>query len=158
MKSKNICSLLDKKLILLNQLLDFLEQETLALQNLAQAELQQIAKAKETCLTQLSPLALAHEHLLIEKNYDCTHEGMLDYIQQEVSGKEQAQAKQLWLDMTLALKKCKQINEANGLVIQINQAQISSMLNIIKGAEENTYSSQGAKESTASIKNPRSTA
>ncbi|ODN42009.1 flagellar protein FlgN [Piscirickettsia litoralis] len=155
---RSICALLDKKLILLKQLLDLLEQETIALQNLTHTELQHLANSKESCLDQLNPLAIEHENLLKEKNYSCTHEGMLSYIHQEMAGKEQTQAKELWLDIQLALKKCKQINEANGLVIQVNQAQLSSLLNVVKGCEENTYGPQGEKESTASIKGSRSTA
>lgn len=128
------------------QLLEMLEQEFIALSDRKLDTLQALLAKKQPALRQLEQHSSERSQHLKQNNLTATQEGLTQLAEHSPVG---AQLLEHSAQLNNLLEQCQEANLRNGRLIRSNQISVSSMLNIVRGADTpNLYDKTGSASSS----------
>lgn len=147
MADQRILKLLLDDINTATQLLQILEQEFSALSERKLDVLQELLDKKQPALRQLEQHSTERSQHLIQNNLSNDQQGLTQLAAQSPLGPQLLESSS---QLNSLLEECQAANLRNGRLIRSNQASISGMLNIIRGADAPTlYDKSGSASSRA---------
>ncbi|WP_336333054.1 flagellar protein FlgN [Pseudomonas putida] len=150
MHDTTLLQLIEDDIAPMQELLDLLQKEAVALHGRDMAPLENILARKQSLIVLLEQQGLRRNNLLTSLGLSANRAGVEAVAAQSPNGELLLQQ----LDVISQLMQaCQQLNEANGRIIQVQQHVTSNQIRILQGGDSpSLYDSRG---STSPLAKPR---
>ncbi|MEZ5525473.1 MAG: flagellar protein FlgN [Pseudomonadales bacterium] len=146
--STALSSSMSQAIELLDALSTLLIAERTALKERDTLNIQSLLEQKSSLLAELQNNATVRSQLLVDAGYSGDETGMTACLE-ALPANAAFELKQQWQQLKEKLETCKAANQVNGTIVHRSQAQLDSLLNILRGqsGEQQLYTDAGKSAS-----------